>query len=192
VNLLLQPLHEVAAKVLTAGGELVDESARYEQLPEPLRRALLPFQVEGVQFGLRNGGRLLLGDEMGLGKTIQVQPPFSRCSPPFPGAGPPFQVQPPFSRCSPPFPGAAPLFQVQAPFSRCSPPFPGAAPPFQVQPPFSRCSPPFPGAGPLFQVQPPLSRCSPPFPGAAIEPLLSGPGSSMFCMARVIAAVLAA
>jgi hypothetical protein len=82
VNLLLQPLHEVATKVLTAGGELVDESARYEQLPEPLRRALLPFQVEGVQFGLRNGGRLLLGDEMGLGKTIQVQPPFfSSCQP---------------------------------------------------------------------------------------------------------------
>jgi SWI/SNF-related matrix-associated actin-dependent regulator 1 of chromatin subfamily A len=31
-----------------------------------------PFQREGVKFGLRAGGRLLLGDEMGLGKTVQA------------------------------------------------------------------------------------------------------------------------
>jgi hypothetical protein len=72
LSLTLPPLHDVATKVLTAGGKLVDESPRYERLPERLRSALLPFQVEGVRFGLRNGGRLLLGDEMGLGKTIQA------------------------------------------------------------------------------------------------------------------------
>lgn len=35
-------------------------------------RALMPYQREAVDFGLRNGGRVLLGDEMGLGKTAQA------------------------------------------------------------------------------------------------------------------------
>ena len=34
--------------------------------------ALLPFQVEGVLFGISRGGRLLLADDMGLGKTLQA------------------------------------------------------------------------------------------------------------------------
>eukprot|EP00798_Chlamydomonas_sp_ICE-L_P011737 gene11737-5178_t len=33
---------------------------------------MMPFQREGVQFGLSKGGRVLLGDEMGLGKTVQA------------------------------------------------------------------------------------------------------------------------
>jgi uncharacterized protein (DUF3820 family) len=41
-------------------------------LPEQLRAALLPFQVEGVMFGIGRGGRCLLADEMGLGKTVQA------------------------------------------------------------------------------------------------------------------------
>eukprot|EP00667_Euglena_gracilis_P026109 EG_transcript_31157 len=35
-----------------------------ERLPAALRRALFPFQVEGIRFGLRRRGRILLGDEM--------------------------------------------------------------------------------------------------------------------------------
>lgn len=42
------------------------------KLPGSLRNALLPFQLEGVRFALRRGGRCLIADEMGLGKTIQV------------------------------------------------------------------------------------------------------------------------
>ncbi|RZS19141.1 hypothetical protein BHM03_00051521 [Ensete ventricosum] len=42
------------------------------KLPKSLRNALLPFQLEGVRFALRRGGRCLIADEMGLGKTIQV------------------------------------------------------------------------------------------------------------------------
>jgi len=38
---------------------------------ELLPQGLLPYQSEGVNFGLRHGGRLLIGDEMGLGKTLQ-------------------------------------------------------------------------------------------------------------------------
>lgn len=43
------------------------------KLPKILREALLPFQLDGVKFGLRRGGRCLIADEMGLGKTIQVR-----------------------------------------------------------------------------------------------------------------------
>lgn len=43
------------------------------RLPRSLRDALLPFQIEGVRFGLRRGARCLIADEMGLGKTIQVK-----------------------------------------------------------------------------------------------------------------------
>uniref|UniRef100_A0A0E0EE17 SNF2 N-terminal domain-containing protein n=1 Tax=Oryza meridionalis TaxID=40149 RepID=A0A0E0EE17_9ORYZ len=41
------------------------------KLPQHLRDALLPFQLEGVKFGLRRHGRCLIADEMGLGKTLQ-------------------------------------------------------------------------------------------------------------------------
>lgn len=37
-----------------------------------MREALLPFQREGVRFGLLHGGRALIADEMGVGKTVQA------------------------------------------------------------------------------------------------------------------------
>eukprot|EP00971_Amphidinium_carterae_P115359 2284776-Amphidinium_carterae.1 len=39
-------------------------------LPKELQ--FMPFQKEGIIFGLARGGRCLLGDEMGLGKTLQA------------------------------------------------------------------------------------------------------------------------
>ncbi|XP_057793198.1 protein FAR1-RELATED SEQUENCE 5-like [Salvia miltiorrhiza] len=42
------------------------------ELPIALLNALLPFQLDGVRFGLRRGGRCLIADEMGLEKTLQV------------------------------------------------------------------------------------------------------------------------
>lgn len=50
--------------------EKVDELIK--ALPTKLLESLLPFQLEGVRFGLRRGGRCLIADDMGLGKTIQV------------------------------------------------------------------------------------------------------------------------
>lgn len=45
---------------------------RFAALPAHLAAALLPFQREGVRFGLARGGRMLLADEMGVGKTVQA------------------------------------------------------------------------------------------------------------------------
>lgn len=50
--------------------EKVDELL--QRLPNFLLDTLLPFQHEGVRFGLRRGGKCLIADEMGLGKTLQV------------------------------------------------------------------------------------------------------------------------
>ncbi|CAA7026960.1 unnamed protein product [Microthlaspi erraticum] len=41
-------------------------------LPRKLVNSLLPFQLDGLRFGLRRGGRCLIADEMGLGKTLQA------------------------------------------------------------------------------------------------------------------------
>lgn len=41
-------------------------------IPAPLAKAMLPFQREGVRFGVQHKGRLLLADEMGVGKTVQA------------------------------------------------------------------------------------------------------------------------
>jgi hypothetical protein len=41
-------------------------------VPSALRAALLPFQREGVQYGLARRGRVLIADEPGAGKTLQV------------------------------------------------------------------------------------------------------------------------
>ncbi|XP_031490297.1 uncharacterized protein LOC116257565 isoform X4 [Nymphaea colorata] len=46
--------------------------ALLQMLPKKLQVSLLPFQQDGVKFGLRRGGRCLIADEMGLGKTVQA------------------------------------------------------------------------------------------------------------------------
>ncbi|XP_057952741.1 uncharacterized protein LOC131146912 isoform X2 [Malania oleifera] len=43
-----------------------------ENLPRSLVDVLMPFQLDGVKFGLQRGGRCLIADEMGLGKTLQA------------------------------------------------------------------------------------------------------------------------
>lgn len=41
-------------------------------LPAGLRKTLLPFQRDGVLYGLRRKGRCLIADEMGTGKVRTV------------------------------------------------------------------------------------------------------------------------
>ncbi|KAI5410188.1 hypothetical protein KIW84_055606 [Lathyrus oleraceus] len=50
--------------------EVVDDLIR--KLPKSLVDVLLPFQMDGLRFALRRGGRCLIADEMGLGKTLQA------------------------------------------------------------------------------------------------------------------------
>ncbi|KAL5746769.1 hypothetical protein ACOSQ2_024066 [Xanthoceras sorbifolium] len=50
--------------------EIVDEMIG--KLPKRLLDVLLPFQLDGVRYALRRGGRCLIADEMGLGKTLQA------------------------------------------------------------------------------------------------------------------------
>ncbi|KAM8934050.1 SWI/SNF-related matrix-associated actin-dependent regulator of chromatin subfamily A-like protein 1 [Pelodytes ibericus] len=48
------------------------EMADLSRVDAELVDNLMPFQREGVNFGISRGGRLLLADDMGLGKTIQA------------------------------------------------------------------------------------------------------------------------
>eukprot|EP00923_Selenidium_pygospionis_P046411 GHVN01080007.1.p1 GENE.GHVN01080007.1~~GHVN01080007.1.p1 ORF type:complete len:1122 (-),score=226.22 GHVN01080007.1:78-3443(-) len=41
-------------------------------LGDTLQQGLRPFQIEGIEYGLKRNGRVLIGDEMGLGKTLQA------------------------------------------------------------------------------------------------------------------------
>ncbi|WIA22000.1 hypothetical protein OEZ85_004354 [Tetradesmus obliquus] len=75
----LEPLPDLVGKVMAAHRRQPDDSSLYEALGklqlapgESLEQRMMPFQRQGVQFGLRVGGRLLIGDEMGLGKTVQA------------------------------------------------------------------------------------------------------------------------
>ena len=60
------------------GGTLKDRNSeedcneRFKRIPQGLQEALLPFQAEGVRYGLARRGRMLLADEMGVGKTLQA------------------------------------------------------------------------------------------------------------------------
>ena len=44
----------------------------WSRIDPVLVRTLLPFQKEGINFGISRGGRVLIADDMGLGKTIQA------------------------------------------------------------------------------------------------------------------------
>jgi SNF2 family DNA or RNA helicase len=51
---------------------LEEVQARLSCMPVSLAEALLPFQVQGVAYGVARRGRCLIADEMGVGKTLQA------------------------------------------------------------------------------------------------------------------------
>lgn len=52
--------------------ELPTSDINLNSVDYKLVKALMPFQIEGVSFGIRHDGRVLIADDMGLGKTIQA------------------------------------------------------------------------------------------------------------------------
>ncbi|XP_066137619.1 SWI/SNF-related matrix-associated actin-dependent regulator of chromatin subfamily A-like protein 1 isoform X2 [Euwallacea fornicatus] len=52
--------------------QILEKEIDLSQIDETLYQALLPFQLEGVQFGVNRNGRCLIADDMGLGKTFQA------------------------------------------------------------------------------------------------------------------------
>jgi len=72
VRCAIEQLPDLALRLLAAAAAAPDDTRLYASLPPRLEAALMPFQREGVRFGLRHGGRALIGDEMGLGKTVQA------------------------------------------------------------------------------------------------------------------------
>jgi hypothetical protein len=65
-------IQNLPTKVSQSWASDEDIDGRLKKLPLQLQDALLPFQLEGVKFGLKRHGRCLIADEMGLGKTLQV------------------------------------------------------------------------------------------------------------------------
>ncbi|XP_018011720.1 SWI/SNF-related matrix-associated actin-dependent regulator of chromatin subfamily A-like protein 1 isoform X2 [Hyalella azteca] len=69
----ISPLPANVLKVLKEAKSLPPlHSVDISGLDPLLRDSLLPYQLDGVRFGLRRGGRVLIADDMGLGKTIQA------------------------------------------------------------------------------------------------------------------------
>ena len=48
------------------------ESIDLSKIEPKILESLMPFQLQGIQFGISRGGRVLIADDMGLGKTIQA------------------------------------------------------------------------------------------------------------------------
>lgn len=68
----VEDMHKLPLAALKRAAGRPDDSPLWELIPSELESCLFPFQREGVEFGLRVGGRVILGDEMGLGKTLQA------------------------------------------------------------------------------------------------------------------------
>jgi len=80
LRLLSQPLKldQIPPKVINILQELSEKEKKQSQsidlskIGDSLIKTLFPFQEQGVRYGVRNNGRLLIADDMGLGKTIQA------------------------------------------------------------------------------------------------------------------------
>ncbi|GLC46562.1 hypothetical protein PLESTM_001890200 [Pleodorina starrii] len=76
---LQQVLPEFVSRMLQTAASRPNDERLYEKLTrkpheaeQSLDEKMMPFQREGVRYGLKVGGRVLVGDEMGLGKTVQA------------------------------------------------------------------------------------------------------------------------
>lgn len=54
--------------MLRSNARKPESSAELRSVDPKLRKALMPFQIEGVVKGICQNGRILIADDMGLGK----------------------------------------------------------------------------------------------------------------------------
>ncbi|XP_076058003.1 SWI/SNF-related matrix-associated actin-dependent regulator of chromatin subfamily A-like protein 1 [Oratosquilla oratoria] len=71
-SVCISPLPSFVRKCLQEGSVMDPNTVDISSLDPQLIDALMPFQYEGVCYGLSRGGRVLMADDMGLGKTIQA------------------------------------------------------------------------------------------------------------------------
>ncbi|NXP47562.1 SMAL1 protein, partial [Heliornis fulica] len=65
-------IHTFAAQIQRSASQTDVPDADLSVVDSKIVTSLMPFQREGVNFGILRDGRLLLADDMGLGKTIQA------------------------------------------------------------------------------------------------------------------------
>ncbi|CAL1268362.1 unnamed protein product [Larinioides sclopetarius] len=72
-NVLIVPLPRLILKIFSQAPETkIIKDHDLSTLDPIMLQSLLPFQKDGVKFGIQNEGRVLIADDMGLGKTIQA------------------------------------------------------------------------------------------------------------------------
>ncbi|XP_003741169.2 SWI/SNF-related matrix-associated actin-dependent regulator of chromatin subfamily A-like protein 1 [Galendromus occidentalis] len=59
------------SKMLRSNIKQPDSQVDLRSIDPKLRKALMPFQTEGVVRGISQNGKILIADDMGLGKTVQ-------------------------------------------------------------------------------------------------------------------------
>lgn len=70
-HVVLGPLPPYVLKVLKAN-TIEPNSIDLSPIEDKLRHKLMPFQEDGVRFGISRRGRCMIADDMGLGKTFQA------------------------------------------------------------------------------------------------------------------------
>ncbi|KAL9652440.1 hypothetical protein ABK040_000013 [Willaertia magna] len=65
-------VHHYSVIDLNLTEQFIKELKLDENLPKKVFNNLRPFQKQGVAFGIKRNGTVLIGDEMGLGKTLQA------------------------------------------------------------------------------------------------------------------------
>ncbi|CAG9862890.1 unnamed protein product [Phyllotreta striolata] len=69
-RIIVEQIPQFALKCIKATNQEVN--IEFDKLDPVLAATLLPFQIDGLKFGIDKKGRCLIGDEMGLGKTFQA------------------------------------------------------------------------------------------------------------------------
>ncbi|CAG9765867.1 unnamed protein product [Ceutorhynchus assimilis] len=69
-QIILEPLPKFVVNCLKETSDTCEIDPT--KIDELLYQTLLPFQIEGLHFGIQRGGRCLIADDMGLGKTFQA------------------------------------------------------------------------------------------------------------------------